>query len=205
MANLRKTMLSANDSLSITAQKCETFRFKNIPNVILKVKKKRNGDYVFIFINNGETGVYNIYEMLSIFYWTLEDRNFCHKAISALDKYATNNQFYWFLRDAVMSSITAWEHKSENSISLKAKKTYLIKDNRTGATKIGKSNNPFKREKTLQSEALTLELLYICNEDVEKILHKKYEHKRIRGEWFNLTDYDFKEIISKYNFIKAKK
>jgi hypothetical protein len=75
--------------------------------------------------------------------------------------------------------------------------TYLMCDYNNGRYKIGKSNNPNYREKTLQSEAPLIKLVTYCNSDLitEKELHKLYETKRIRGEWFNLTKDDVGKII----------
>lgn len=143
--------------------------------------------------------------MLAIIYKFLENIEERFKAISLLDKYAKNNKLYWYLRKSVVCSSIFWDMKREKLRCTNSQKTYLIKDNRTGATKIGKSNNPYKREKTLQSDVLSLELLYICDDNIESLLHKKYKDKRIRGEWFNLTDKDIEYIVNKYNFRKAEK
>lgn len=205
MTKIDKISESANDSLQISAQECETFKFENCPNITLKVKKRKNGSYIFLFKHNGVTNVYNIYEMLSIAYNFIDNRDDCHKVIKFLDRFAIDNSFYWYLRDSVMIANHAIEALNKNSNIFLRQKTYLIKDNRTGATKIGKSNNPYKREKTLQSEVLSLELLYICDDNIESLLHKKYKDKRIRGEWFNLTDKDIEYIVNKYNFRKAEK
>lgn len=74
------------------------------------------------------------------------------------------------------------------------KKTYLIYDPRTGYHKIGRSNNPMYREKTLQSEQPDLMLICTCEIDIEKQLHKAYRYLRIRGEWFNLSEADVENI-----------
>jgi hypothetical protein len=75
-------------------------------------------------------------------------------------------------------------------------------DTTNNAYKIGISNKPKYREKTLQSEKPTIEL--ICHKDfpvrkiaegIEKGLHKAYADKKIRGEWFRLSEEDVKHII----------
>ena len=75
-------------------------------------------------------------------------------------------------------------------------KVYLMYDFHTDLTKIGYSKNPKIRERTLQSEKPDIILLtyWIADKQVEKELHKKYVHKRVRGEWFNLTFQDYQEI-----------
>ena len=73
-------------------------------------------------------------------------------------------------------------------------------DSETGATKIGRSINPPKRERTLQAEKKEISLLMVCDKDVEKQLHKQFETKHIRGEWYNLSENDINDIIKQYNF-----
>lgn len=82
------------------------------------------------------------------------------------------------------------EQKNENGF------IYLMKDKRNGYTKIGYSKNPEFREKTLQSEVPDIEMIFqhIGNMKLEKELHKALDHKRIRGEWFNLDFVDIDNI-----------
>lgn len=79
--------------------------------------------------------------------------------------------------------------------------TYLMLDEATGLYKIGMSNNPTYREHTLQSEKPAITLLstqaHFNREEArnqEKYLHKKYQYARKRGEWFNLSQKDVKDI-----------
>lgn len=78
-------------------------------------------------------------------------------------------------------------------------KTYLMRDG-SGFTKIGKSKNPNFREKTLQSQNPTIEMIAICDSDVESLLHSKFSNFRKRGEWFNLSEIQISLIIKKHNF-----
>ena len=78
---------------------------------------------------------------------------------------------------------------------------YLMKDLANGYYKIGISNNPEYREKTLQSEKPTIELITskeFSNRKIasafESSLHKAYENKRLRGEWFELNEKEINEI-----------
>ncbi len=77
---------------------------------------------------------------------------------------------------------------------------YIMIDHNTKFYKIGKSINPIHREKTLQSEKPTIELIYYFNtyDCDEKILQDKYKDKRIRGEWFNLDQDDIDYIKNNY-------
>lgn len=79
---------------------------------------------------------------------------------------------------------------------------YLMKDTSNGYHKIGISNTPEYRERTLQSEKPTIEML-ACKkfptrkiaESIESALHNAYSKQRLRGEWFNLNDADVAAII----------
>lgn len=79
---------------------------------------------------------------------------------------------------------------------------YLMKDTSNGYHKIGISNTPEYRERTLQSEKPTIEML-ACKkfptrkiaESIESALHTAYIQQRLRGEWFNLTESDVAAII----------
>lgn len=78
---------------------------------------------------------------------------------------------------------------------------YLMHDTSNDYYKIGISNKPDYREKTLQSEKPTIELLASRNfpirkiaESIEKALHEAYSEKRLRGEWFDLNQDDVENI-----------
>ena len=76
-------------------------------------------------------------------------------------------------------------------------------DTSNGYYKIGISNQPEYRERTLQSEKPTIEK--ICAKAypnrtiagaIESALHKAYDSKRLRGEWFSLDANDITAIIA---------
>jgi hypothetical protein len=78
---------------------------------------------------------------------------------------------------------------------------YLMNDTTTGYYKIGMSNNPEYRESTLQSEKPTI--VKVCHKKypsrrvargIEAALHRIFDGKRIRGEWFRLNERDIWEI-----------
>jgi hypothetical protein len=73
---------------------------------------------------------------------------------------------------------------------------YVMIDKKTGLHKIGISIKPRVREKTLQSEKPDIKLLfyYEAEKTKEKELHKIFKEKRIRGEWFDLTNKDLGKI-----------
>ena len=78
---------------------------------------------------------------------------------------------------------------------------YLMKDQANNTYKIGISNKPEYREKTLQSEKPTIVKIAAKQYQTrglarafESALHKEYQHKRIRGEWFRLDAKDVEAI-----------
>lgn len=73
---------------------------------------------------------------------------------------------------------------------------YVMIDKNTGYYKIGRSVKPKVREKTLQSEKPTIEMLFFNegNNRDEKVLHNTFKDKRIRGEWFDLSGSDLVKI-----------
>ena len=78
----------------------------------------------------------------------------------------------------------------------KTTKVYVMIDKNTGYYKIGKSTNPKFRERTLQSEKPTIEMIF--NKEAkhrnEKKLHEMFKENRIRGEWFDLNGSDLIKI-----------
>jgi hypothetical protein len=78
---------------------------------------------------------------------------------------------------------------------------YFMFDTKSQYYKIGISNLPEWREKTLQSEKPSIKLIAakkFVNRRIaanfEKALHDSYSHKRKRGEWFQLDQEDINEI-----------
>lgn len=89
----------------------------------------------------------------------------------------------------------------ESSIQEDCCYVYLMHDTTNGFTKIGISNKPMYRERTLQSEKPTIEMVISKKfpirkiaESFEKSLHNTYAEKRIRGEWFELTPEDIEHL-----------
>jgi hypothetical protein len=78
---------------------------------------------------------------------------------------------------------------------------YLMFDSQNACYKIGISNIPEWREKTLQSQKPSIKLIAakkFVNRRIaanfEKALHDSYSHRRKRGEWFILDQEDIEEI-----------
>ena len=79
---------------------------------------------------------------------------------------------------------------------------YLMHDTTNDFYKIGISNRPKYRERTLQSEKPTIKMISSkpfpirrIAHSFEKSLHETFANKRIRGEWFNLSKKDVEHII----------
>lgn len=90
---------------------------------------------------------------------------------------------------------------SPKKLSKKITQVYVMIDKNTGYYKIGRSVNPNRRERTLQSEKPTIELLFNHDARVsdEKELHDMFADKRIRGEWFDLSGSDLNKVRNYFN------
>lgn len=92
--------------------------------------------------------------------------------------------------------------KIDKMISLKQSYIYLMKNYRNGYYKIGRSLNPEYRERTLQAEAPEIGLEFVSPltpSILEGRLHNIFKEKRIRGEWFSLSEKDV-EYIKSYKY-----
>lgn len=78
--------------------------------------------------------------------------------------------------------------------------TYLVKDYNNGLVKIGKSKDIHTRLRVLGNK--DKQLIAYVRKDIETVLHREYKGKRIKGEWFNLTDTEINKIISTYSFVR---
>jgi len=93
------------------------------------------------------------------------------------------------------------ENTIETTSIIEYSYVYLMVDLTNNYHKIGISNRPMIREKTLQSEKPTIEMLCskrfpnrrIAN-SFELALHQAYKDKRVRGEWFDLSDKDIQDL-----------
>jgi len=100
--------------------------------------------------------------------------------------------------NAIKESIAEDNKKYEQLQEVK--KTYVMLDNKNGCYKIGVSNNPTYRESTLQSEKPYISLIMTKEDNIEKELHNKFNNKRIRGEWFSLSQEDLNDLLLTYGF-----
>ncbi len=76
---------------------------------------------------------------------------------------------------------------------------YLMLNVRNNLIKIGTSQKPIFREKTLQSEEPEVVLItyWSAPKMIERELHQQFKIKRQRGEWFKLNFSDLKSIKDK--------
>lgn len=104
-------------------------------------------------------------------------------------------------RTHITNLIEVKSGKSPESLSYGFTKVYVMIDKNTGYYKIGRSNNPLYREKTLQSEKPSIELIHQFDARVkdEKELHTLFSSKRIRGEWFDLAGSDIAKVFDYFN------
>lgn len=81
-------------------------------------------------------------------------------------------------------------------------KVYLIRAE-NGLIKIGKTIDVEQRFRSLNmSSPVDLELVHVFDtlfgDELEESLHAAYDDKRVKGEWFNLTDSDIAKIVKLY-------
>ncbi|MGL5684017.1 MAG: GIY-YIG nuclease family protein [Marinifilaceae bacterium] len=118
------------------------------------------------------------------------------------NKYLINTLVSDYLTE--VAKLDVYSPLESNSIDEMNQKcsVYLMVDTVNSFYKIGISNKPSYRERTLQSEKPTIEIVTSKQyptrgiaENIEKALHKTYFAKNIRGEWFNLNEKDVSDII----------
>ena len=89
---------------------------------------------------------------------------------------------------------------------------YLMKDDSMeNCYKIGKSDNPYFREKTLMCEKPTISLFLITKFNSSKEayieenrMHNFFSDKHIRGEWYNLDSTDISFLKKEYQWEEKK-
>ena len=115
------------------------------------------------------------------------------------------NEYSAILDNNVPNRIKLKEQIKTKDVNSKGEKCYLylMIDTTNNYHKIGISNSPEYREKTLQSEKPTIEM--IANKEFpnrkiahsfEQALHSSYDEKRVRGEWFDLSQEEVDDIIT---------
>lgn len=137
-----------------------------------------------------------------------DDRPTLHNKIDCKENMFTSLLLRYFVTDyinLVHQEVPEYRFPHKSLVSESTKGTYqfdwcyvyLMKDLANGYYKIGISNKPEYRERTLQSEKPSIELLCAKKfpsrqiaESIESALHSTFGNKRIRGEWFMLDEFD---------------
>ena len=107
------------------------------------------------------------------------------------------------VREAVDASLSEGQKaRNEATRHKKRVKVYLIRAE-NGLVKIGKTANIESRFSTLNhASPIDLELVHVFDtlfgDELEEELHALYDDRRIKGEWFRLSDQDVREIIRRY-------
>lgn len=73
-------------------------------------------------------------------------------------------------------------------------KTYIIYDKHRKLHKIGRTVEIDRRMKAVKNVVPDIELICVCNNDLEILLHNCFKEKRINGEWFDLNENDIEDI-----------
>jgi hypothetical protein len=73
--------------------------------------------------------------------------------------------------------------------------TYIIKT--VDLYKIGRAVDPHKRIQSFECGNPYIEIVKIMKGNHESYLHRKFSDKRVKGEWFRLTDEDIATIQEK--------
>jgi hypothetical protein len=129
------------------------------------------------------------------------DENYDDNRIHQLNEEACNNAMQ-DTRDNIKNQGQEKKVKKVNKTFI-----YIMIDHNTGYYKIGHSKNVIRRERTLQSEKPTIELLYTFEGDVkdERDLHENYKDLRVRGEWFALEQWMIDAIIKMFEVKRMTK
>ena len=146
----------------------------NITNELIYYRKEVDDDDIDYMLN-GLSDIVRDYIVTSFFFnKRLYDKSFIGYAlfISFMDG------LKYFLNDC---------NKKNESL------TYIMKDN-SGYYKIGRSINPLSRLKVLGIGNPTIELCFYIKGNHEHELHKRFNSKRINGEWFRLDEKDLEYI-----------
>ena len=136
--------------------------------------------------------------------------NFSNESIKDISIEALSAEYFRAYASLFVEALQQCGYKADNSATTGSAISpqtdtcyvYLMFDEANGFYKIGISNHPEYREHTLQSEKPTITLLKAKEypsraiaEAFESALHKTYESKRLRGEWFKLNADDVSVLL----------
>lgn len=161
-----------------------------------------NGEHLLFSFNNGTTYLTEFDVLAAISRASMKEADDTLRFKKIIDSLvpASNFAYHTLSFNIDIRLIDKLSAQIVSNKPTKRSKTYLMLDSSTGFTKIGKACDCSARERTLQSEKPTITLFAVCESNVESELHRKFKHKRLRGEWFDLTKAEIKEIIDEYGF-----
>lgn len=211
MANTALTLQSSNEELKAYFEAVCRIVDSNRDEFPINLDEVwiENGHLYVSFI--GTSRIINEYDVLSTISATpIKNIVDIYKIKKAVDKIVPqSNRTYHNLSFVIDSHLMGCRLAGTSyygKVRERPKYTYLMRDSNTGMTKIGSAVDCIRREGTLQSEKPSISLLATCNgADIERELHRKYRDKRIRGEWFNLSDKEVAKIMKEYGFRKSCK
>ena len=119
--------------------------------------------------------------------------NFLHYLDPNLSQTECYDSIRW---ERILSNFCEFNN-SNHSANYSTYKTYIVSD-ASGYYKIGRSRDVVLRFKGLTTGNPTLRLVAIINDDVESILHSENVNKKVKGEWYRLSESDIQSIIAKY-------
>ncbi|MGR9047591.1 GIY-YIG nuclease family protein [Halobacillus faecis] len=126
-------------------------------------------------------------------------------AIIALIVFFVYKTFKKLVRDkSIQSTVMEWHHigpvsQRFDSSELDTSYVYFIRESGLDHIKIGKADDPEQRIKELSTgSAHTHEIVHLIKSKepykTEKLFHCYFSDKRIKGEWFDLTDNELRWI-----------
>lgn len=171
-----------------------------VDDLILEIKFERK-DYDKILRDHNYLGYYETDDDIHTITTYKGTFNYYTVKEGIFRKFEFNRYFSFFSSNYLLFAIET--KKQEEKIEINEPCfLYLMEDLTNNLNKIGISNKPQFREKTLQSEKPQIVIVatkqYPSRKialSFEKALHELYKEKRVRGEWFNLSDNERIEII----------
>jgi uncharacterized membrane protein YhaH (DUF805 family) len=215
--NPKQIKLKQNDTISFLFESNEIIKF--CINSNLNVIRNKNDEKVIEYKSSITKNELNLFVNINFKKWKIglisENREILGGENGSVIDYQSKDNLVTVIKkfgadytSTVISNILDYQPIENRDVDVNTECkndlcfVYLMHDTANGYYKIGISNKPYYREKTLQSEKPTIELITSKKypirkiaESIEKSLHSVYEDKRLRGEWFELEEDDVKNII----------
>ena len=84
--------------------------------------------------------------------------------------------------------------------SSSTKWTYIIYDKTSGLSKIGISADPLRRQRECRTFRPNSFLFLLHTSNLEHELHRRFKDRQVEGEWFELKEDDFNDLICNDGF-----